>query len=79
MLHLLEKEAREITITEFEHERAGKAEMLYENHLYEKSRIEKDWQVAISQGKQKTKEQEVLVITGSLHFLSLVRDFVYKA
>ncbi|MGE7601021.1 bifunctional folylpolyglutamate synthase/dihydrofolate synthase [Peribacillus sp. NPDC097675] len=76
MLSLLEKEANEIIVTEFKHERAAKAEVLYEQCSKEKRSLEKDWQKAITVGEEKTKAREVLVITGSLYFLSLVRKFI---
>ena len=79
MLSLLEKEASQITVTEFKHERAANAEALYEHCTKEKRELEKDWQKAIITGKQRTNAQDVLVITGSLYFLSLVRKFVYSA
>ena len=79
MLHLLEKEASEIIVTEFKHERAAKAEVLYENCPKEKKVCsEKDWQKAITLGKEKTGDREVMIITGSLYFLSLAREFVYR-
>ncbi|MGE7766732.1 bifunctional folylpolyglutamate synthase/dihydrofolate synthase [Peribacillus sp. NPDC096540] len=76
MLHTLEKEAVEIIITEFNHERAADAEKLYNQCSHENKSIDKDWQAAIRKGKQKTGEKEILVITGSLYFLSLVRGFI---
>ncbi|AXN37738.1 hypothetical protein CN689_03855 [Peribacillus butanolivorans] len=76
MLHMLEKEAIEIIITEFNHERAADAEKLYQQSSHENKSIDKDWQSAIWKGRQKTGEKEILVITGSLYFLSLVREFI---
>ncbi|MFD4930884.1 bifunctional folylpolyglutamate synthase/dihydrofolate synthase [Peribacillus butanolivorans] len=76
MLHMLEKEAIEIIITEFNHERAADAEKLYQQSSHENKSIDKDWQSAIREGRQKTGEKEILVITGSLYFLSLVREFI---
>jgi dihydrofolate synthase/folylpolyglutamate synthase len=40
--------------------------------------MNKDWQAAITEGRRKTGDKEVLVITGSLHFLSLVREFLIR-
>ncbi|MFB7638254.1 bifunctional folylpolyglutamate synthase/dihydrofolate synthase [Peribacillus butanolivorans] len=76
MLHMLEKEEIEIIITEFNHERAADAEKLYKQCSHENKSIDKDWQSAIRKGRQKTGEKEILVITGSLYFLSLVREFI---
>ncbi|MFE0503603.1 bifunctional folylpolyglutamate synthase/dihydrofolate synthase [Peribacillus butanolivorans] len=76
MLHMLEKETIEIIITEFNHERAADAEKLYKQCSHENKSIDKDWQSAIRKGRQKTGGKEILVITGSLYFLSLVREFI---
>lgn len=79
MLRGLETETIEIVITEFEHERAADAQTLYEECRHENKTINKDWQTAIREGRRKTGEKEVLVITGSLHFLSLVRGFLSES
>ncbi|WP_340371801.1 folylpolyglutamate synthase/dihydrofolate synthase family protein [Peribacillus sp. FSL E2-0218] len=76
MLHELEKDALEIIITEFGHDRAADAQTLYEASHHENKQLIKDWQAAITEGRRKTGDKEVLVITGSLHFLSLVRAFL---
>ena len=78
MLRGLEKEAIEIIITEFFHERAADAHTLYEKCSHENKSINKDWQAAIREGRRKTGGKEALVITGSLHFLSLVREFLIR-
>ncbi|MGG3497473.1 folylpolyglutamate synthase/dihydrofolate synthase family protein [Peribacillus simplex] len=78
MLRGLETEAMEISITEFFHERAADAHMLYEKCSHENKSINKDWQAAIREGRRKTGGKEALVITGSLHFLSLVREFLIR-
>ncbi|MDM5452627.1 bifunctional folylpolyglutamate synthase/dihydrofolate synthase [Peribacillus simplex] len=78
MLRGLETEAMEIIITEFFHERAADAHTLYEKCSHENKSINKDWQAAIREGRRKTGGKEALVITGSLHFLSLVREFLIR-
>ncbi|MGG4264331.1 bifunctional folylpolyglutamate synthase/dihydrofolate synthase [Peribacillus simplex] len=78
MLRGLETEAIEIILTEFFHNRAADAHALYEKCSHENKSINKDWQAAIREGRQKTGGKEALVITGSLHFLSLVREFLSK-
>lgn len=78
MLRGLETEAMEIIITEFFHERAADAHILYEKCRHENKSINKDWQAAIREGRRKTGGKEALVITGSLHFLSLVREFLIR-
>jgi dihydrofolate synthase/folylpolyglutamate synthase len=78
MLHGLETGAMEIIITEFDHERAADAKTLYEKCSHPNKSMNKDWQAAITEGRRKTGDKEVLVITGSLHFLSLVREFLIR-
>lgn len=78
MLHGLQTEAMEIIITEFDHERAADAKILYEKCSHPNKTINRDWQAAITEGRRKTREKEILVITGSLHFLSLVREFLIR-
>ncbi|MED3832079.1 folylpolyglutamate synthase/dihydrofolate synthase family protein [Peribacillus frigoritolerans] len=78
MLHGLETGAMEIIITEFDHERAADAKTLYEKCNHPNKSINKDWQAAITEGRRKTGDKEILVITGSLHFLSLVREFLIR-
>ncbi|WP_057911552.1 bifunctional folylpolyglutamate synthase/dihydrofolate synthase [Peribacillus muralis] len=76
MLRDLEGNALEIIITEFVHDRAADAQTLYEASHHDNKRLIKNWQEAITEGKRKTGNKEVLVIAGSLHFLSLVRAFL---
>ncbi|MGE7605282.1 bifunctional folylpolyglutamate synthase/dihydrofolate synthase [Peribacillus frigoritolerans] len=78
MLHGLESGAMEIIITEFDHERAADAKTLYEKCSHPNKSLYKDWQAAITEGRRKTGDKEILVITGSLHFLSLVREFLIR-
>ncbi len=73
MLRQLEKEAKSIILTEFEHERAASLEELNQIQS-DKVQAWKDWHQAIREGlKAAEEENALLVITGSLHFLMLVR------
>ena len=45
MIKLLDEAATEIIITEFTHERAASAEILFNQSHHEKKRIEKDWKL----------------------------------
>ncbi|MFJ7753272.1 bifunctional folylpolyglutamate synthase/dihydrofolate synthase [Peribacillus muralis] len=76
MLHELEKDALEVIVTEFVHDRAAGAQELFEAAHQENKQLIKDWKAAITEGRRKTGDKEILVITGSLHFLSFVKTFL---
>lgn len=79
MLKLMDEVATEIMITEFEHERATSAEKLFEHSHHEKKRMEKDWNKAIEAVMRNMKAEEVMVVTGSLYFLSMVRKYLLES
>lgn len=78
MIRLLDKIAAEIMITEFAHERAASAEKLFEQSYHDKKRMEKDWRNAIDVVLQQSKEDDVIVVTGSLYFLAKVREYLVE-
>jgi dihydrofolate synthase/folylpolyglutamate synthase len=66
------------TFTTFEFERAQKAEQLYEQApVYNKS-ICADWKVAIRRERESCKANEMVIICGSLYFISKVRAFLLE-
>ena len=76
MLQLIDEVATEIIITEFTHERAASAEVLFEQSHHEKKRMEKEWKKAIAAVLNNTKKEEVIVVTGSLYFLTIAREYL---
>ncbi|RFU62562.1 folylpolyglutamate synthase/dihydrofolate synthase family protein [Bacillus sp. V59.32b] len=78
MISTLDQKAHSIIFTEFPHERAAAAELLYECSKTENIRVTKDWQKAIDDSLGNATDNEVLIITGSLYFLSLVRPYLNK-
>ena len=78
MIKLLDEVATDIIVTEFTHERAASAEVLFEQSHHEKKRIEKDWKTAINVVLQQPKEEDVIVVTGSLYFLVNVRKYLLE-
>lgn len=78
MIHLLDEVAADMVITEFAHERATSAEKLFEQSHHEKKRMEKDWKKAIDVVLQQSKEDDVIVVTGSLYFLAMVREYLLE-
>ncbi|WP_449537145.1 bifunctional folylpolyglutamate synthase/dihydrofolate synthase [Ferdinandcohnia sp. Marseille-Q9671] len=78
MLRQLEDVAHSLTLTSFDFPRAASTEELYENSSgSEKIVVVDDWKIAIQRKiKLISKPGKVLIITGSLYFISNVRQFV---
>ncbi|WP_121615099.1 bifunctional folylpolyglutamate synthase/dihydrofolate synthase [Virgibacillus halodenitrificans] len=72
MLERLETTFSSITLTSFEHPRAAKADKLYEMTNHKHKFMTEDWQEAI---KKIQHSEHIYFITGSLHFISRVREF----
>lgn len=79
MFQMLSKAAKEIMITEFNHERAASADDLFKHCVHENKQMEKNWKKAICEVLQHTKADEVMVVTGSLYFLILARDYLLQS
>lgn len=79
MLKRLDEAASAIVITEFAHERAARAEELFAQSHHAKKRIEKDWQQALKVAMANIEKEEILIITGSLYFLTVVREYLLRA
>lgn len=76
MIAILDQEAQSTTFTEFPHERAAVAEFLHECSKTANKRVMKDWQKAIDDSVRIVTDNEILIITGSLYFLSLARPYL---
>ncbi|MDM5199958.1 folylpolyglutamate synthase/dihydrofolate synthase family protein [Fictibacillus enclensis] len=75
MLKPLEKISSSITFTGFEHPRADRGKALFEKSAMVKKTYTENWQEALKHLLQSTKEEEVLLITGSLYFIGKVKAF----
>ncbi|USK69390.1 bifunctional folylpolyglutamate synthase/dihydrofolate synthase [Peribacillus asahii] len=75
MIQLVDDVASVIFFTEFTHERAEKATVLYETSDAKQKHIDFNWQTCLTQALA-AEEDEIVVITGSLYFLSLVRGYM---
>ncbi len=74
MIEKLKEVAASLTFTSFDFPRAYGAEELYEIVQEENVLFEEDWQLALAQGKERLrKEKDMLIVTGSLYFISEVR------
>ncbi|WP_017726710.1 bifunctional folylpolyglutamate synthase/dihydrofolate synthase [Halalkalibacterium ligniniphilum] len=64
------------TFTSFEFFRAEQAKVLYEQAPVKNKHIEEDWKKAIRQEQQAHQEGEMLIVSGSLYFIALVRRYL---
>lgn len=78
MIHALDGITNEITFTDFEFPRAAKAEELYGISHAKEKKIVRDWQEAITKVIQDLTDEEMLVITGSLYFISQVKPWLVE-
>lgn len=78
MIQLVDEMAAEIVITEFTHERAARAEELFAESHHQRKRLEVDWKRAIDAVLEKPNAEDVMVITGSLYFLVMVREYLLE-
>mgnify|MGYP001190364316 FL=1 len=78
MIRELEKLGLEIVLTEFDFYRARKAnELLQPNDSHKENiRIESDWKSFLKETLAKLEKDDILVITGSLYFISEVKPFI---
>ncbi|MDF2909358.1 MAG: bifunctional folylpolyglutamate synthase/dihydrofolate synthase [Sporolactobacillus laevolacticus] len=73
MIHLIETVADDITLTSFDYPRAAESGLLYAAAQHEKKVNQPDWKAALRQLIEATKEDEMLLVCGSLYFISAVR------
>lgn len=77
VIHELDTFVDEVVFTEIEYPRRADAETLYEESQHPKKSIEKDFRKAIDRFDTMT-DQEVLLITGSLYFISEARKYILQ-
>lgn len=78
MIHHLDAIADKITFVEFDYPRASKAVDLYKLSSNEHKHYNKDWQKAIAEERTTLKKDEILVVTGSLYFLSTIKPYLLQ-
>ncbi|WP_077618970.1 bifunctional folylpolyglutamate synthase/dihydrofolate synthase [Bacillus sinesaloumensis] len=81
MISQLEEVAKSLTFTSFDYPRAASTRELYENSSAGENIVTNDsWQEAVESGidSVSSKENAALVITGSLYFISEVRQFILQ-
>ncbi|TLS39224.1 bifunctional folylpolyglutamate synthase/dihydrofolate synthase [Pseudalkalibacillus caeni] len=76
MLQHLYPIVKSMTFTSFDFPRAAKAEELYEAAKFENKMAVENWRDAIGLELDNITENEMLIVTGSLYFISDVRKFL---
>ncbi len=79
MIMQLDSVADTMTFVDFDFPRAAKASELIKLSSTHNKKEESDWEKAISTEIQSMHDNEMLIITGSLYFLSEVKPFIIKS
>ena len=75
MIHKLDQVATAITFVTFDFPRAAGSSMLYEESNHPLKEQSSDWRKTILYQLENSKADEMLLITGSLYFISEVKTF----
>ncbi|MCU9614029.1 bifunctional folylpolyglutamate synthase/dihydrofolate synthase [Caldibacillus lycopersici] len=76
MIGLLDKLPYELVFTEIDYPRAAKAEELYQLSRAEMKQARTDWKSVILEKIEQMDKEELLILTGSLYFLSEAKPFL---
>lgn len=79
MIEAIEQKAASITFTQTGMERMNETKKLYETSTHKAKHMEEDWREAIRKAYKRISQEDVLVITGSLYFLSEARPFLIRS
>ncbi|XFA99338.1 folylpolyglutamate synthase/dihydrofolate synthase family protein [Candidatus Izemoplasma sp. B36] len=77
IIEVLDNVCDEIYFTEFEYTRRADAEILYDESHHKNKKIVKDYKAVFSK-LSNLKKNEILVVTGSLYFISEIRKLLIK-
>jgi dihydrofolate synthase / folylpolyglutamate synthase len=78
MIQKLDGVADKITFVTFDYPRATKVEDLFNLSTNENKHYNDSWQTAIGEELQSLSSDEILVVTGSLYFISMVKPFLVE-
>ncbi|MCK6257933.1 bifunctional folylpolyglutamate synthase/dihydrofolate synthase [Fictibacillus sp. KIGAM418] len=78
MLKPLEEISSSMMFTSFEHHRADSAQSLYEKSTMKKKQYDENFETALMNFLETGKEQDILLITGSLYFIGACKKFLKK-
>lgn len=79
VLEALYPHIEEITFTSFDFFKAANSEVLFKDSSYPHKKEAKDWKGALEEKLAALGEKDLLLITGSLYFIALVREYVTSA
>ena len=74
MIHKMDGAADKITFVTFDYPRATQAEELI-ILSHNENKINNDWKQAVKEEVQSLTANEILVVTGSLYFISVVKPY----
>jgi len=75
MIHQLDAIADDITFVSFDYPRAATCHQLYKESRHPQKAYSADWKKTIDEQLEGIKEESMLIITGSLYFLSAVKAY----
>lgn len=76
MVQIIGTAAEDLTLTTFSYPRAAESRLLYEVSGHSKKRENPDWKDALRRLIRETREDEGLLVCGSLYFISSVRHYL---
>ncbi len=76
MIRLLDQVADEITFVSFDYPRATSVQVLFDLSGSAHKKMDEDWKQVLTIEYKSVKENEILVVTGSLYFISQVKHFL---
>ncbi|MBE4908165.1 bifunctional folylpolyglutamate synthase/dihydrofolate synthase [Bacillus luteolus] len=78
MIIPLETVAESLSFTSFDFPRVSSAKELFDVSTFEKKDFDEDWKSCITRKMKSVTNDEILIVTGSLYFLSEVRPFIVE-
>ncbi|MBU0905445.1 MAG: bifunctional folylpolyglutamate synthase/dihydrofolate synthase [Firmicutes bacterium] len=76
VLNMIDEVATSVMITEIHLKNAASGTYIYETSKHPHKELELNWQEALEKTLQKVNDQSVVVVTGSLYFMSLARPYL---
>ncbi|PUB12318.1 folylpolyglutamate synthase/dihydrofolate synthase family protein [Paenisporosarcina sp. OV554] len=78
VLHMLDEIASSITVTEIHVKNAEVAKVIFEATSHPRKELVLNWQDALDQTLEKLDDSSIVLVTGSLYFMSLARPYLIQ-
>ncbi len=78
VLHMLDEIASSITVTEIHVKNAAVAKDIFGSTSHPQKQLVLNWQEAVDQTLEKLDESSIVLVTGSLYFMSLARPYLLQ-